>query len=295
MSCDSHRLIATSLLAQCFQPPFTVDVNNFRFTPRIQRLNELEAQTRVRLSFLEKLIKWWELQGHQIKIPQIEKKILDLYQLHKVVEREGGFETCVKDRKWSVVAAKMGFQSCTPQNKGTIASLLRHHYEKLLFPYDLFANGATYDENSLEELKDSLNGSCRDNGDEPNGQADNRSEEVKIKSESNELEQQAANGESSDTKMEVDSEERCDNKPAARRTSSRRLQGQSLCNVKVQNNKELARLQVYGPGPKMPGFSSDSDEQSPDKHFNSSLPVSAVSFGVKTIPINLVILPVSSL
>ena len=95
---------------KCFQPPFTVDVDNFRFTPRIQRLNELEAQTRVRLSFLEKLMKYFDLQGHQIKIPSIDKKIVDLYQLHKVVKEEGGFETCVKDRKWSIVASKMGFQ-----------------------------------------------------------------------------------------------------------------------------------------------------------------------------------------
>lgn len=260
----------------------------------------MEAQTRVRLSFLEKLIKWWELQGHQIKIPQIEKKILDLYQLHKVVEGEGGFESCVKDRKWSVVATKMGFQSCTPQNKGTIASLLRHHYEKLLFPYDLFSNGATYDANSLEELKDSMNGNCSDsgqtsngqssngqpsNGQSLNGQADSRTPEIKIESDEHSgAERQSANGESgadqsidkSAEKMEVDGEERCESKPVARRTSSRRLQGQSLCNVKVQNNKELARLQVYGPGPKMPGFSSDSDEQSPDKHFKSSLPVSGL-------------------
>lgn len=206
-----------------------------------------------------------------------------------MVEQEGGFETCVKNRKWSVVAAKMGFQSCTPQNKGTIASLLRHHYEKLLFPYDLFSNGATYDENSLEELKDSLkdstkdsmNGNCAADEQSANGQpecsrTDEIKSEIKIKSEPSCADQPTANGESTD-KMEVDGEERCESKPVARRTSSRRLQGQSLCDIKVQNNKELARLQVYGPGPKMPGFSSDSDEQSPDKHSNSRLPVSVAS------------------
>jgi hypothetical protein len=28
-------------------------------------------------------------------------------------------------------------------NKGTIASLLRQHYERILFPYDVFQSGAT--------------------------------------------------------------------------------------------------------------------------------------------------------
>ena len=31
------------LCLQTWQPPFAVDVDNFRFTPRVQRLNELEV------------------------------------------------------------------------------------------------------------------------------------------------------------------------------------------------------------------------------------------------------------
>jgi histone demethylase JARID1 len=96
---------------QDFQPPFTVNVEQFRFTPRVQRLNELEAQTRVKLNFLEQVIKYWDLQGQQIKIPSIDKKLLDLYALYKAVESEGGFEACVRDKKWSVIAAKLGLIS----------------------------------------------------------------------------------------------------------------------------------------------------------------------------------------
>lgn len=33
-----------SLPSQDWQPPFAVEVDNFRFTPRIQRLNELEVR-----------------------------------------------------------------------------------------------------------------------------------------------------------------------------------------------------------------------------------------------------------
>jgi len=251
-----------------FQPPFAVDVDNFRFTPRIQRLNELEAQTRVRLSFLEKLIKYWDFQNHQIKIPSIDKKILDLYQLHKHVEQEGGFDRCVKDRKWGSIANKMGFQSNTPQNKGTIASLLRHHYEKILFPYDLFVNGATYSESGVEELKEKLN-------QESNGQDSEIKIEIKIENDIDKQEDMKNDIESSNNeteKMDVDSLQN-DKSTPTRRTSSRRLQGQSLCNIKIPNNKELSRLQVYSPGPRMSGFSSaDSDESPENKNRTSSLP-----------------------
>ncbi|XP_013923866.1 PREDICTED: lysine-specific demethylase 5A-like [Thamnophis sirtalis] len=68
-----------------WQPPFACDVQNFRFTPRVQRLNELEAMTRVKLDFLDHLAKFWELQGSTLKIPVVERKILDLYSLSKLL------------------------------------------------------------------------------------------------------------------------------------------------------------------------------------------------------------------
>ncbi|XP_074605334.1 lysine-specific demethylase 5-like isoform X2 [Brevipalpus obovatus] len=125
-----------------FQPPFAVDVEQFRFTPRVQRLHELEAQTRVKLNFLEQVIKYWDLQGAPFKLPTVEKKVLDLYTLHKVVAEEGGFESCTRERKWSKVAHRMNFH-LSPQNKGTVSSLLRQHYERILYPFDVFLSGAT--------------------------------------------------------------------------------------------------------------------------------------------------------
>lgn len=125
-----------------FRPTFDVDVNRFKFTPRVQRLNELEALTRIKLNFLEQLIKFWDLNGRPLKIPTVEKRHLDLHMLHKVVQEENGFEYCTRERKWSKVASRLGY-TVSRQNKGPIASLLRQHYERLLFPYDVFMSGAT--------------------------------------------------------------------------------------------------------------------------------------------------------
>uniref|UniRef100_A0AAX7VUB9 [histone H3]-trimethyl-L-lysine(4) demethylase n=1 Tax=Astatotilapia calliptera TaxID=8154 RepID=A0AAX7VUB9_ASTCA len=123
---------------QDWQPPFACDVRNFRFTPRVQRLNELEALTRVKLNFLDQIAKFWELQGSKIRFPHVERKLLDLYQLSKIVSSEGGFETVCKEKLWSKVASRMGY----PAGKGT-GSLLRSHYERILYPYELFQTGAT--------------------------------------------------------------------------------------------------------------------------------------------------------
>ncbi|KAL1020953.1 hypothetical protein UPYG_G00006830 [Umbra pygmaea] len=120
-----------------WQPPFACDVDKLHFTPRIQRLNELEAQTRVKLNFLDKIAKFWELQGCSLKIPHVERKILDLYQLNKNVADEGGFDIVCRDRRWTAIALKMGF---APGK--AVGSHLRSHYERILYPYNLFQSGA---------------------------------------------------------------------------------------------------------------------------------------------------------
>uniref|UniRef100_A0A7R9JZC7 [histone H3]-trimethyl-L-lysine(4) demethylase n=1 Tax=Timema genevievae TaxID=629358 RepID=A0A7R9JZC7_TIMGE len=116
-----------------WQPPFTVDVDNFKFTPRIQRLNELEAQTRIKLNFLDKIAKFWELQGSSLKIPTVEKRQLDLYSLHKLVQEDGGSDTVTREKKWNKIATKMGF----PIGRG-VDSQLKSHYNRILHPYDVF-------------------------------------------------------------------------------------------------------------------------------------------------------------
>ncbi|EFX69009.1 hypothetical protein DAPPUDRAFT_301194 [Daphnia pulex] len=121
-----------------WQPPFAVDVDNCKFTPRIQRLNELEAQTRIKLNFLDKIARFWELQGSSLRIPVVDKKALDLFTLHKLVQEEGGMELITKERRWTTLATRMGLK--TANNKG-IGGILRTHYERVVYPYVIFETG----------------------------------------------------------------------------------------------------------------------------------------------------------
>ncbi|KAJ4441673.1 hypothetical protein ANN_11531 [Periplaneta americana] len=116
-----------------WQPPFAVDVDKFKFIPRIQRLNELEAKTRIKLNFLDHIAKFWELQGSSLKIPVIEKKVLDLYTLHRLIQEEGGVEVVTQERKWARIAARMGYSS-----GGGLGTLLKNHYDRILYPFDVF-------------------------------------------------------------------------------------------------------------------------------------------------------------
>ncbi|XP_077425623.1 lysine-specific demethylase 5C isoform X2 [Vanacampus margaritifer] len=123
---------------QDWQPPFSVELDTFRFTPRIQRLNELEAETRVKLNYLDRIARFWEIQASSLKIPHIERRILDLFGLSKVVSDEGGFEMVCKERRWARVAQRLGY----PPGKN-IGSLLRSHFERIVLPFEMFQSGAS--------------------------------------------------------------------------------------------------------------------------------------------------------
>ncbi|XP_063674608.1 lysine-specific demethylase 5B-like isoform X1 [Bolinopsis microptera] len=113
-------------------PPFSIDIAKFLFTPRVQKLNELEAKSRCHFQFMEGLAKFWHLQGVDVKIPNVEYKPLDMYTLHKVVQDFGGYEKCCSGKKWSAICKKLKFKDRSPVNT------IRQHYEKIVHPYIVF-------------------------------------------------------------------------------------------------------------------------------------------------------------
>jgi hypothetical protein len=114
---------------------FIPDLTFFLFPSRIQRLNELEAHTRIKLNFLDQVAKFWELQGTTLKIPLVERRALDLFTLKKYVCQEGGMEKVNADKKWTKVATDMGFAVTTNKNVGAV---LKAHYERIIFPLEVF-------------------------------------------------------------------------------------------------------------------------------------------------------------
>ncbi|XP_075219892.1 lysine-specific demethylase 5A-like isoform X2 [Lycorma delicatula] len=224
-----------------WQPPFAVDVDHFKFTPRIQRLNELEAKTRIKLNFLDLLAKFWELQGSKLKIPKVENRGLDLYTLHRIVQEEGGSEAVTAKKKWTKIAQQMGGFS-VGKNTG---SLLKSHYERTLYPYDVFEH-----EKSLKSY---------------NGQ--NMPRETKYAGAA-----AATNGSGDHGKEAQDYKphgipsrqavkpEKNQNDRRAKRYSGMACETTTSQQVGLVtddgDNKELKRLQFYGAGPKMAGYNN---------------------------------------
>ncbi|KAL1435802.1 hypothetical protein MTO96_010583 [Rhipicephalus appendiculatus] len=177
-----------------WQPPFAVDVENFKFTPRVQRLNELEATTRIKLNFLDQIAKFWDLQGSRLKIPNIEKKALDLYNLYRFVHDEGGME---------------------------------QHYERILYPYDVFQSGANLGDINLSE--DSEDCDKKDRDYVPHGIPSRQA-----------------------IKPPHDRSARRSKRHGKEPAECLDIVGDD--DVDYTTNNELRKLQFYGAGPKMPGY-----------------------------------------
>lgn len=71
------------------------------------------------------LLKWAKMFEHDVFLFQI-------------VTDEGGFEMVCKERRWARVAQRLGY----PAGKN-IGSLLRSHYERIVYPFEMFQSGAS--------------------------------------------------------------------------------------------------------------------------------------------------------
>ncbi|XP_030278498.1 lysine-specific demethylase 5C isoform X1 [Sparus aurata] len=216
-----------------WQPPFSVELDSFRFTPRIQRLNELEAETRVKLNYLDRIARFWEIQASSLKIPHIERRILDLFSLSRVVTDEGGFEMVCKERRWARVAQRLGY----PPGKN-IGSLLRSHYERIVYPFEMFQSGA-----SLPHCKPK--------------HYDGEDVDKEYKPHSIPLRQSVQPSKMSSygrraNRCQPDGPE--DLAPHPLTTGSQLISAPEPTEEDIEKNPELKKLQIYGAGPKMMGL-----------------------------------------
>ncbi|CAG9759909.1 unnamed protein product [Ceutorhynchus assimilis] len=233
-----------------WQPPFAVDVDKLRFTPRIQRLNELEAKTRVKLNFLDQIAKFWELQGSSLKIPMVERRVLDLYTLHRVVKHEGGFDEVTKQRKWSKVSIHLGYQ--IGKNVGTI---LKQHYERLIYPFDVFKEGKKVP--ITIEINDEGHEITTDKDYKPHGIVNRMA--VKPPSDKNaRRSKRFETTENDKTEIELKiKEEKCED---AKNKDDDKDGGNE------DKSKELKRLQFLGPGPKIALYDEKKEFKPRAKH-----------------------------
>ncbi|KAG0363621.1 hypothetical protein BG005_009972 [Podila minutissima] len=117
-----------------WKPPFSLDTEVFRFKTRIQKLNSMEGETRTNLNYLEQLYKFHRQQGHPVyKIPQLDKRPIDLFRLRKEVAARGGYKTVTAGKKWAEIGRGLNYtrKQCT-----SMSNALKNAYINIILPYE---------------------------------------------------------------------------------------------------------------------------------------------------------------
>ncbi|KAF9275598.1 hypothetical protein BGZ68_010662, partial [Mortierella alpina] len=119
-----------------WKPTFALDSEVFRFRTRIQKLNSMEGETRSNMSYVEQLQKFHSQQGHPVhKMPQLDKRPIDLFRLRKEVAARGGYQKVTGGKKWAEVGRDMDY---TRKQVTSLSSALKSAYLKVILPYEIY-------------------------------------------------------------------------------------------------------------------------------------------------------------
>ncbi|KAF9934979.1 hypothetical protein FBU30_009401 [Linnemannia zychae] len=119
-----------------WKPTFALDTEVFRFKTRIQKLNSMEGETRTNLNYLEQLYKFHSQQGQPVlKIPQLDKRPIDLFRLKKEVAARGGYQKVTAGKKWAEIGRGLEYtrKQCT-----SLSNALKSAYIKVILPYEIY-------------------------------------------------------------------------------------------------------------------------------------------------------------
>ncbi|KAF9576363.1 hypothetical protein EC968_009337 [Mortierella alpina] len=119
-----------------WKPTFALDSEVFRFRTRIQKLNSMEGETRSSMNYVEQLQKFHSQQGHPVhKMPQLDKRPIDLFRLRKEVAARGGYQKVTGGKKWAEVGRDMDY---TRKQVTSLSSALKSAYLKVILPYEIY-------------------------------------------------------------------------------------------------------------------------------------------------------------
>ncbi|KFH67183.1 hypothetical protein MVEG_07706 [Podila verticillata NRRL 6337] len=119
-----------------WKPTFALDTELFRFKTRIQKLNSMEGETRTNINYLDQLYKFHRQQGHPVlKIPQLDKRPIDLFRLKKEVAARGGYQKVTAGKKWAEIGRGLDYtrKQCT-----SLSNALKSAYVKVILPYEIY-------------------------------------------------------------------------------------------------------------------------------------------------------------
>ncbi|KAL7322285.1 hypothetical protein PS15p_211925 [Mucor circinelloides] len=117
-----------------YNPEFSLNTESFRFKTRVQKLNEIEGETRTAVNYLEQVKSYYKLRGKSTTyIPKLDKKDINLYKLKKEVALRGGIQRVTRRKLWAEIGRELGY---VRKNWTRLSNTLKTVYQKVIIPYE---------------------------------------------------------------------------------------------------------------------------------------------------------------
>ncbi len=102
-----------------WRPPCAIDKASFKFPTRIQSVHELQSRPSLQEQdrFYEEFHECLAKQGRALKkAPVFANKDIDLFKMHRAVQRRGGYQTVTDEKQWKDIVRilQVGLRVNTP-------------------------------------------------------------------------------------------------------------------------------------------------------------------------------------
>lgn len=118
-----------------FSPKFSINLESFWIKSNRQLWRSPSDELNTRCEFYRQLKDALATQNVSInKLPCIDKRVIDLYRLYRVVNIRGGFENCCNDKLWAQIGRELGFYG---KISSSLSSSIKSVYQKYITPWEI--------------------------------------------------------------------------------------------------------------------------------------------------------------
>ncbi|CCH44977.1 hypothetical protein BN7_4555 [Wickerhamomyces ciferrii] len=144
-----------------YDPGFSMDLSRLKFRAAKQSLNHPTSNFNEKIQFYKDLLQFHKSQKLPLlRLPSIDRRVLDLFKLRNSVHLKGGFELVCRKKLWAQIGRELGY---TGRIMTSLSTSLKNSYHKVVHSYDLYLQQQDFEssnitnESNKRPLEESIN------------------------------------------------------------------------------------------------------------------------------------------
>lgn len=130
-----------------FDTEFKLDFPRLKFRAAKQSLNHPTSNFNEKVQFYKDLLAFHKSKKLPLlRLPSIDRRVLDLFKLRNSVHLKGGFELVCRKKLWAQIGRELGY---TGRIMTSLSTSLKSAYQKVVHSYDLYLEGKEVETSEL--------------------------------------------------------------------------------------------------------------------------------------------------